>query len=821
MATASSRSSGSGAGGEQHCCFAQRRRALPEERDALPPADSNVCVFPTSGEVVSLAAWLNGLRVVSVGCGEGWLEGLLQREGLAVTAVDLRSSAGDAAREAALWARSNCFCDEIVRIRPHGLYQLPDMGAGVALLFCFGKRCPLQRYLTAFPRCDTVCIAGTADGVTTPPYDALAEDPGWSTVLDIPVRAVSRNARVVCYRRHSGSDSGGHSSGDSGGEEAAETTLPRSEPESTPRQSAVPVASPLRSRFWAGSGVSGADGSSSGSDSSSIDGSSSDSDDEPQPEPEPEPIRVKSAEELALEAARAGCLHDILELLDPQRRVHGVAVRTPHTLVLRNVGLTEMHVTVLLEHLCRLSPPSAMMTTDCPDNDNDNDDGTRDHTEQSDLNDDNAQQQQGWNGGSSSRGGGGGGGGGSSWVARLRSLDLSENPQLGDGAVCALARTLRHCCPLLHVINLRAVGARTEGGLSWSRALRAGHYPDLIRLILADDDDDDEDDDNVRNGSGGGGGGGRLGRRSAAAAPVWGPGQHPRPSARWRLGQNAVGDGNIIRAIARVTVGQNLRRHKALPYCAAAQRLALAYCAMSTVAAAAAEAAVQAAAPAAGGAGGAEAAAAAAAAAAAGKVPSLQLRLHQALKGFPDDLLESIGLLLAVPMGATGGRGGGRGGSSGDWALSMADECWWRVEGVVVRAAMVERWLTARYQQELKEEQEAERAAEAQAKRCRLEQQQKRRQQQQQQQQQQRSKGKKPPSSLLLGLGDIPEGDGGGGGGDDDDDTNVNGDGADGAADLDAFFMAKDNAKAKQKKKKKKDKKAKASGSKAKAKGTA
>ena len=74
--------------------YLQRAHRLPVDVDALPPSTANVCVFPTGAEVEALAAQLRGLHVISIGCGEGYFEALLQRAGLDVKAVDLRSSSG-------------------------------------------------------------------------------------------------------------------------------------------------------------------------------------------------------------------------------------------------------------------------------------------------------------------------------------------------------------------------------------------------------------------------------------------------------------------------------------------------------------------------------------------------------------------------------------------------------------------------------------------------------------------------------------------------------------------------------------------------------
>jgi hypothetical protein len=123
--------------------YPQRCREVPVSN--VPPTGANVCVYPTADQLSALVTSLSGLAVASIGCGEGFLEGLLQREGLTVTAVDLGqtplAAAGGIA--GARWQRSNCFCGEIRRVRGEELYAVPAP-ATTALLFCFGRRCPLR-----------------------------------------------------------------------------------------------------------------------------------------------------------------------------------------------------------------------------------------------------------------------------------------------------------------------------------------------------------------------------------------------------------------------------------------------------------------------------------------------------------------------------------------------------------------------------------------------------------------------------------------------------------------------------------------------------
>lgn len=70
-----------------------------------PPDGANVCAYPARDELRVLSSYAadNGLRVVSIGCGEGYLEGLLERDGVHV--CGLRALRSNGRRLGSCWTR--------------------------------------------------------------------------------------------------------------------------------------------------------------------------------------------------------------------------------------------------------------------------------------------------------------------------------------------------------------------------------------------------------------------------------------------------------------------------------------------------------------------------------------------------------------------------------------------------------------------------------------------------------------------------------------------------------------------------------------------
>lgn len=206
---------------------------FPYGSEGAEAAGVRACCFPTEGEAAELGAALGTLgvrRVVSVGSGpEAVLEGALSRaapaaeggQGLRVQAVDVRGVDG----------RAMCYlpreCPPVALLEsPSYLYDVAaddDASLGeTAVVFCYGRRCPLGAYLAQFRGLGAVVLVGdltpagsplrgagdpaslcpTWDSVAQPPADALAGDDeaGWAVAHVMPISAVSRAARAYVYR---------------------------------------------------------------------------------------------------------------------------------------------------------------------------------------------------------------------------------------------------------------------------------------------------------------------------------------------------------------------------------------------------------------------------------------------------------------------------------------------------------------------------------------------------------------------------------------------------------------------------------------------
>lgn len=146
------------------CAFPQDERqvSLSAGDAALASLSMHSCVWPTLVEITTFANSILTLpvakvaTVVSIGAGSGVLEGLLQALGLTVVAVDL-----DVHSDPEDYETMPCYCDEIRRLPGDGrfLYEIEDP-ATTMLLFCYGRRCPLETYLQVYPTLAAVAIIG-------------------------------------------------------------------------------------------------------------------------------------------------------------------------------------------------------------------------------------------------------------------------------------------------------------------------------------------------------------------------------------------------------------------------------------------------------------------------------------------------------------------------------------------------------------------------------------------------------------------------------------------------------------------------------------
>ena len=162
-----------------------------------------VCVYPTVEQADQLVAQLRSFpavrKLVSIGAGEGFLEGQLERRGIAITAVDL-----DVLADPARYRSMRRYCSSIVRVRPDALLEIAEPES-TGLLFVWGAKLPWEAYLARYPTVSLVVIVGDPEVgdrcATTPSAVALEGKAGWKQVLCTPVRAVRRNSMVAVYTR--------------------------------------------------------------------------------------------------------------------------------------------------------------------------------------------------------------------------------------------------------------------------------------------------------------------------------------------------------------------------------------------------------------------------------------------------------------------------------------------------------------------------------------------------------------------------------------------------------------------------------------------
>ena len=161
------------------------------------------CVCPTAAQADDLANLLrtNGVEcAVSIGCGEGAFEAMLERRGFRVLAVDV-----DVLSDPRRYATMRCFCSEIRRVRPDTLYRIPDEAA--ALCFIWGRALPWRTYLRHYPNISIVLIAGepaaadATDCATEPSGTALDGDDAWHLLTRSPIAAVHGGAMLSVYMR--------------------------------------------------------------------------------------------------------------------------------------------------------------------------------------------------------------------------------------------------------------------------------------------------------------------------------------------------------------------------------------------------------------------------------------------------------------------------------------------------------------------------------------------------------------------------------------------------------------------------------------------
>jgi len=168
------------------------------------PAQMDSCVFPIKEQLQVLVEYVKKYMytIVSIGCGQGYLEGLLQNEGVSVIGVDL-----DFLPNQDNYRLMPCYCGEIRRVHSHELFFV-SQPEKCCLLFCFGRRLPLWKYLNWYHQCKSVVIIGdetseTNGSVATPPCDALQNSSEWEVVIQQVVRARMEVKMIIYERIHS------------------------------------------------------------------------------------------------------------------------------------------------------------------------------------------------------------------------------------------------------------------------------------------------------------------------------------------------------------------------------------------------------------------------------------------------------------------------------------------------------------------------------------------------------------------------------------------------------------------------------------------
>ena len=175
---------------------------LDEDGSAWPSPGTQA--WPTAAQANELSSQLQSrgvCKVVSIGCGEGAFEAMLERRNVAVTSVDL-----DVLSDPSRYKTMRRFCTCIRRVRPDALYQIDD-AASTALCFFWGRALPWREYLRYYPQAPVVCIIGEPGGdaegdcATCPSADALDGEEGWSCCFRGPVRTVHGGSVLSVYSR--------------------------------------------------------------------------------------------------------------------------------------------------------------------------------------------------------------------------------------------------------------------------------------------------------------------------------------------------------------------------------------------------------------------------------------------------------------------------------------------------------------------------------------------------------------------------------------------------------------------------------------------
>ncbi len=227
-----------------------------ERQPSLLKPPFTACCRPLLSELEELVKFLHAHVTVSVGCGDGYIEGLLQQNGCSLVAVDLcvrgedpfayedlpcYSLAGirrldanclydaktygviDARPPFILPSSSVCSIDEATgsavtlntafstatattsTLRSRSSSSTGSAACNLALLFCFGRRLPWKAYISAYgDDLKRVVIIGDiiSDGITQPWCGALSDSKSWRLVQQKPINGVlGESMRCTLWER--------------------------------------------------------------------------------------------------------------------------------------------------------------------------------------------------------------------------------------------------------------------------------------------------------------------------------------------------------------------------------------------------------------------------------------------------------------------------------------------------------------------------------------------------------------------------------------------------------------------------------------------
>lgn len=178
------------------------QHAALDENGEWPSPSTGCWLTPAHCDtIVDLLKQRGVSDAVSIGCGEGASECMLESRGLRVHAVDL-----DVLTATSQYAKTKRFCTEIIRVRPDALYEItePDF---TCICFLWGRTTPWRAYLEQYPQLPLVAIVGEPtdregdDCATEPRANALDGVDGWTCILREAARCVHRGAVLTVYAR--------------------------------------------------------------------------------------------------------------------------------------------------------------------------------------------------------------------------------------------------------------------------------------------------------------------------------------------------------------------------------------------------------------------------------------------------------------------------------------------------------------------------------------------------------------------------------------------------------------------------------------------